>query len=106
MGTLIATSGVVSYLSNPATGRIVIASLMAFTVSMCADAFVYQKLIKKKRFIKINGSNLASSLTDSIIFPVVAFGGFPLLIILGQFGAKVGGGFLWSLWLKDMEEES
>ena len=36
---------------------------------------------------------------DSILFPTIAFGSFLPLIVLGQFAAKVGGGFVWSLLL-------
>ena len=33
---------------------------------------------------------------NSIVFPTLAFGGFMPVIVLGQFAAKVLGGFLWS----------
>ena len=46
--------------------------------------------------IKVNGSNIFSAAADSLIFPTIAFGGFMPLIVLGQFAAKVCGGFLWT----------
>ena len=99
MGTLIIISGGISYLTNPLTGRIVIASVIAFAVSMILDTVVYQLLFKKRKIIKINGSNIISAVADSIIFPTIAFGGFSLWLTIGQFLAKVFGGFIWSLFL-------
>jgi uncharacterized PurR-regulated membrane protein YhhQ (DUF165 family) len=80
--------------------RIGIASLVALAVSEGFDAYVYHKLFKLPKFQKRNGSNLVSSAIDSGVFPIIAFG-FPLLVpvMVGQFLAKVGGGFLWSLIL-------
>ena len=45
------------------------------------------------------GSNVFGALVDSLVFPTIAFGGFLPWITLGQFAAKVAGGFLWSLVL-------
>lgn len=96
IGLLIAVSGVVSYLINPATGMIAIASVTAFCLSMIADAFVYQRLLSKSWIIKSNGSNIAGAGVDSIVFPTIAFGGLMWQIVLMQFVAKVIGGFVWS----------
>ena len=51
--------------------------------------------------IRVNGSNVAGSAIDSIVFPTLAFGVFMLEIVLGQFVAKFLGGFLWSLVLQN-----
>jgi uncharacterized PurR-regulated membrane protein YhhQ (DUF165 family) len=81
-------------------GRIALASFLAFMSSETADALVYSALESRAHLVKINGSNVVSAAVDSLIFPVVAFGA-PVLwvIIVGQFVAKVGGGFIWSLIL-------
>jgi hypothetical protein len=50
--------------------------------------------------IRANGSNVAGSAVDSIVFPTLAFGAFMPEIVLGQFVAKFVGGFLWSLVLQ------
>ena len=96
MGGLIATASVVSYAINPATGMIAFASLAAFSLSMVADTFVYQYLKNKDWMIRVNGSNIAGSAVDSIVFPTIAFGGLMLEIVLLQFVAKIGGGLIWS----------
>jgi len=96
MGGLIATASVVSYAINPATGMIAFASLAAFSLSMVADTLVYQYLKNKDWMIRVNGSNIAGSAVDSIVFPTIAFGGLMLEIVLLQFIAKIGGGLIWS----------
>lgn len=96
MGGLIATASIVSYVINPATGMIAFASLAAFSLSMVADAFAYQYLKGKNWLIRANGSNVAGSAVDSVVFPTIAFGGLMLEIVALQFVAKVGGGYVWS----------
>jgi queuosine precursor transporter len=101
MGALIATAGVLSYVLNPAAGRIAVASVVAFTLAATFDALVYHRLIDRRWMVRANGSNLAGAGVDSIAFPLIAFGWFPgLLAVMGlQFAAKVSGGFLWALAL-------
>ena len=96
MGGLIATASIVSYAINPATGMNAFASLAAFSLSMVADAFVYQYLKDKEWMIRVNGSNIVGSAVDSVVFPTIAFGGLMLEIVALQFIAKVGGGYIWS----------
>lgn len=100
MGGLIVAASAISYVLNPATGQIAIASMVAFAVAMAADATVYQWLRQKTWFVRANGSNAAGALTDSLIFPTIAFGALMPMIVLGQFAAKLFGGFVWSLLLK------
>ena len=96
IGSLIAVAGVVSYLLNPASGQIAIASVIAFTLSMMADSFVYQKLKNKSWVKRTTGSNLAGAAVDSLVFPTIAFGVLMPEIVAMQFASKVAGGFIWS----------
>jgi len=100
MGGLIATASIVSYAINPATGMIAFASLAAFSLSMVADSLVYRYLKDKEWMIRVNGSNVAGSAVDSVVFPTIAFGGLMPEIVALQFVAKVGGGYIWSLIFK------
>ena len=100
MGGLIATASIVSYAINPATGMIAFASLAAFSLSMVADSLVYRYLKDKEWMIRVNGSNVAGSAVDSVVFPTIAFGGLMPEIVALQFVAKVGGGYVWSLIFK------
>jgi uncharacterized PurR-regulated membrane protein YhhQ (DUF165 family) len=75
---------------------IAFASLAAFSLSMVADSLAYQYLKGKDWMVRVNGSNTAGALVDSIVFPTIAFGGLMLEIVALQFIAKVGGGYIWS----------
>lgn len=96
MGGLIATASVVSYAINPATGMIAFASLAAFSLSMVADSIAYQYLKGKDWMIRVNGSNTAGALVDSVVFPTIAFGSLMPEIVALQFAAKFAGGYIWS----------
>jgi len=91
MGLLIATGGLLSWLTQPGVGRIALASVCAFAVAEIIDAIVFHKTKS------INKSNAVSGFVDSVLFPTLAFGGFPILIILGQWVAKFSGGYVWSV---------
>lgn len=96
MGTLILASSGISYLLNPATGMIAIASFVAFALAMLADTLAYHFLKEKPWFIRSNGSNIAGATVDSVTFPTIAFGGLMPEIVALQFISKVAGGVLWS----------
>ncbi len=95
IGLLIIIAGIVSYLLNPSSGIIAIASVSAFCFSMAIDSFVYQSLKNRKWVVRSNLSNIAGAATDSLIFPTIAFGGLIWEIVLLQFLSKVAGGFIW-----------
>lgn len=100
IGALIAVAGAISYLLNPASGQIAIASVVAFCLSMAADSFVYQKLRNQSWEKRTTGSNLAGAAVDSITFPTIAFGGLMPEIVAMQFVSKVIGGFIWTKIIK------
>ncbi|MCL4868808.1 MAG: VUT family protein [Anaerolineae bacterium] len=97
MTALIAAGSILSWLLNRDAGQIALASFIAFAAAATVDALVYHLLGKYPRWLRINGSNVPSALVDSLVFPTLAFGTFLPLIVLGQFIAKVLGGFAWSL---------
>lgn len=97
MTALIAAGSILSWLLNRNAGQIALASFVAFAAAATVDAIVYHLLGKYPRWLRINGSNIPSALVDSLVFPTLAFGAFLPLIVLGQFIAKVLGGFAWSL---------
>lgn len=104
MLALIVSGGILSYLVNNGVGRIAIASTVSFVLAGIADAIVYQFLFTKKKMIKINGSNVVSAAIDSVAFPTIAFGSFMPVIVVGQFIAKVLGGFVWSVIFNGIEK--
>lgn len=101
MGLLISAGGLISWALNANLFNLALASTVAFAVSAVVDTLVYHLLRHRAWFIRCNVSNLASAAVDSILFPLLAFGWPPLvLVMLGQFAAKVIGGYLWSLVLR------
>lgn len=99
MSLLIAAGGLISYLLNRDAGPIAVASTVAFAAAALTDAGIYHLLRRKPFLIRANGSNIPGAAVDSIIFPTLAFGSLMPWITLGQFTAKVLGGFVWSLIL-------
>jgi len=93
----------ISWVLNHGAGRIAIASMVAFAVAAVADAVVYHLLKEKSYLVRVNGSNVIGAALDSLIFPTIAFGGFMPLVTMGQFAAKVAGGFIWGWILKSRD---
>ena len=100
MAVLIAGGSVLTVLFNWGAWRIAVASCAAFACAATVDALVYHRLLNQPRWLRINGSNVPSAFVDSLLFPLVAWGWPPLWgVMVGQFVAKVGGGFVWSVIL-------
>lgn len=97
MLALIAVSGGITYLLNPAAGQIAIASAVAFISAASVDWAVFARM-QGNWMIRANASNVAGAMVDSVVFPALAFGGLDPLIVAQMFVAKVAGGALWS-WL-------
>lgn len=96
---LIAAGGVISFILNRDAAQIALASTVAFVAASAADALVYRLLERRPRLARVNGSNVVGAAVDSLLFPTIAFGAVLPVIVIGQFAAKVAGGFMWSLIL-------
>jgi uncharacterized PurR-regulated membrane protein YhhQ (DUF165 family) len=97
MGALIAATGALTYLLNPAAGQIAVASACAFTAAALVDWGTFARLRGSWMF-RANGSNVAGAAVDSLLFPTIAFGVLMPHIVAMQFVAKIAGGALWA-WL-------
>lgn len=95
MLALILATGLLTYLLNPAAGKIAIASACAFTAAAVVDWATFFKL-KGSWLFRANGSNIAGAAVDSLIFPTLAFGALMPHIVAMQFVAKVAGGSIWA----------
>lgn len=95
MGALIAATGLLTYLLNPAAQTIAIASAVSFAVAALADWLAFSKLTGSW-LRRSMGSNVVGAAVDSIIFPTLAFGALMPAIVLMQFAAKVLGGAFWA----------
>lgn len=105
MALLIAAGSLLSWVLNRNAGPIALASFVAFAAAASVDAIIYQQLGKYPRWLRVNGSNVPSAFVDSLVFPTLAFGSFLWPIVLGQFLAKVVGGFVWSLVFRFMDNK-
>ena len=99
MAALIAGGSLLTWLLNRDAGPIAAASLVAFAAAGALDAAVYTALRRRPTLVRVNGSNAASALVDSLLFPWLAFGSLEAAIVLGLFGAKVVGGAVWAMVL-------
>jgi uncharacterized PurR-regulated membrane protein YhhQ (DUF165 family) len=105
MGALIVATGALTYVLNPATGMIAVASVAAFVAASMVDWFVFSKL-SGSWFKRSNLSNAAGAAVDSLLFPTIAFGALIPSIVGMQFVAKVAGGAIWSIIIyKAMKHE-
>ena len=99
MLALICATGALTYLLNPAAGKITIASSVAFTAAALTDWMAFARL-RGSWLMRANGSNVVGAAVDSLVFPTLAFGALLPHIVALQFVAKVAGGALWVLLLK------
>lgn len=100
---LIACGSIISIFFN--AGKIAFASFTAFAISETVDAVCYQYFMKRKKpkWLRVNGSNVFSSIVDSFLFPTIAFGSIMPAIVFGQIVAKIGGGFIWWFVLRKQQ---
>lgn len=97
MLALIVAAGALTYMLNPAAGKIAVASSVAFTAAALADWATFARL-RGTWLFRANGSNVAGAAVDSLIFPTLAFGALMPHIVAMQFVAKVAGGAIWA-WM-------
>ncbi len=95
MLALIAFAGLVSYLFNPASGVIALASVCAFVGAAIADWLTF-RAISGEWFRRCMGGVTVGAAVDSLLFPTIAFGAILPSIVAAQFAAQVLGGALWA----------
>jgi len=99
MGCLIVGTGLITYVLNPASEMIAIASATSFLVAALVDWAIFVK--STGSWIKrANISNTAGAAIDSLLFPTIAFGVLMPEIVALQFVAKTSGGAIWSYLLQ------
>lgn len=99
MSALIFVSAILTYMVSRDAERVAVASATSFFLSGVCDTVVYQLLHSKSRQIKMNSSNAASGLLDSILFPLIAFGAIDWRLSFFQWALKFTGGFFWTFFL-------
>lgn len=98
MAGLIALGALIAVLSNPSAAEVVTASVVAFGLSMAANALVFEALARRgaTRMVRMNVSNAVAAVVDSVAFPMLAFGVLTLELSAAQAGSKFLGGLFWS----------
>lgn len=100
MAALVALGSFLTYLFSPAAKNIALASAASFLAAGLVDSIAYHALRDRAQILKVNGSNILGSATDSILFPALAYGLFLPGATLGMFAAKILGGFFWFIILR------
>lgn len=96
MSALLIVAGAISFLLNPATGMIAIASTAAFVLANATDGAVFHAFRNQTYLRRANASNAAGAAVDSLVFPTIAFGALIPGIVAAQFAAKFLGGAFWA----------
>ena len=97
MAGLILLGGAITLLANVGAWRVALASFAAFACAMVVNGLVFDAMFEKhSRFVRMNTSNLAAAVLDSIVFPLVAFGALDTALSIAQAGSKFLGGVVWS----------
>lgn len=96
---LIAVTGCITLALDPAAAHIALASATALIAAALADWLMFAGLNRQRWVVRSNLSNVAGAAVDSLVFPVMAFGGLQADLVATMFLAKVGGGLFWSLLL-------
>lgn len=96
MTVLVLAGSLLSCLFSQSASRVALASFCAFATSGAVDAVTYHALRSSAKALRMNASNLASSITDSVVFPLVAFGGLSFALSAAQATSKFVGGMAWT----------
>ena len=103
MAALVASGSLLSWLFCNGSPAVCLASAVSFCVAGTVDTAAYALMRNAPKWQRMNASNLASSITDSICFPLVAFGSVSPALASTQVVLKVAGGAAWVtlfLWVK------
>lgn len=99
MAALIAAGSVLTAIVTAGgASRVAVASTVAFATAATVNAVAYWALDRRKRLVKMNVSNAAAAVADSVVFPLVAFGAADPFLSALQASGKFFGGLFWS-WL-------
>jgi len=76
--------------------RVCVASAVSFAIAGTVDALVYAKVSHAPQWQRMVMSNTASSIVDSMCFPLVAFGVLSVPLAVAQSSMKIIGGIVWA----------
>lgn len=103
MASLVAAGSLLSWLFCDGSPTVCVASAVSFCVAGTVDTAAYALMSNAPKWQRMNASNLASSISDSICFPIIAFGVVSPALASTQVVLKVAGGAAWTavfLWMR------
>jgi len=103
MAALVASGSTLAWMLCNGSPAVCLASAVSFCVAGTVDTVAYALLSNVPKWQRMNVSNVASSIADSVCFPLVAFGAVSLTLASTQVVLKVAGGAAWVavfLWLR------
>ena len=95
MASLVVAGSLLAWACCNGPPTVCVASAVSFCIAGATDALTYAALASSPRHVRMNASNLASSVADSIAFPLVAFGTVSASLATAQVALKVAGGVAW-----------
>lgn len=103
MAALVASGSLLAWLFCNGSPAVCLASAVSFAIAGVVDTSAYALLANAPKWQRMNMSNVASSIADSLCFPLVAFGAVSPFLATSQVTLKVIGGMAWValfLWIK------
>lgn len=106
MCALIIGGSILTFMCNPTAGCVALASSVSFLAAGMIDVVTYELLQRRSRGVRMNASNATAAVLDSIVFPMIAFGGLNGWLSLSQALLKFAGGFaLTAAFLRTQKDE-
>lgn len=99
LAALVAIGGVITIAANTSAFNVAVASCGAYCAAGAVDSLAYHGMRRHGMAERMIVSNTASSIVDSVTFPLLAFGGGPVDVIALNATIKVVGGLVWTLVL-------
>lgn len=100
MAGLVLCGSALSAALSADVAHIALASAAAFAASGAVDSVVLHCLRDRGVLARVNGSNVAGALVDSLVFQALVLAQLQPAMVLAQAASKVLGGVVWSVLLR------
>ena len=96
MAALVAAGGALAWVFASGSARVSVASAVSFMIAGAVDTSMYASMPNASRSKRMAFSNTASSIADSVCFPLLAFGIVSWPLAVAQSVMKIAGGIAWA----------
>lgn len=97
IGLLILSGAIITTILNADAINVAFASVVAFSAGTLCNTFLYSKMYHLDRVLRMTRSNAVTSVIDSTVFPLLAFGFIDIRITIAQILFKTAGAYAWAL---------